>query len=180
VDETNAPWVVERAPEIRRQLRGGKESALGVDHEVKPSHTSAVDPPLTSTNGRILNSNQADVRFDLREDQDAITLTIKLSKYVQTHFMVVTEFFIIYTNVSSSRLIDTSLVEVDVQPTYVRVVIKGKLLQLVLPSAVAVDRSTAKRSIASGNLVITMPMVYIFLKIRIQKIHLHLTYYVIT
>ena len=80
VGETNALWVVERAPEIRRQLKSGKENALSVDDEVKPSHTSADAVPLTSKNGRILNSNQADVRFDLKEDQDAITLTVKLSK----------------------------------------------------------------------------------------------------
>ena len=51
-------------------------------------------------------------------------------------------------NCESSRLIDTSLVEVDVQPTFIRVVIKGKLLQLVLPTEVHSDRSAAQRSLS--------------------------------
>lgn len=54
---------------------------------------------------------------------------------------------------------DTSLLEVDVQPTYVRVTIKGQPLQLTLPAEVLSDRATAQRSIASGDLVITMPKV---------------------
>lgn len=54
---------------------------------------------------------------------------------------------------------DTSLIDVDVQPTFVRVRIKGKLLQLVLSSEVQSDRSVAQRSLASGDLVVTMPMV---------------------
>lgn len=54
---------------------------------------------------------------------------------------------------------DTSLIDVDVQPTFVRVVIKGKLLQLVLSAEVQSDRSVAQRSLASGDLVVTMPTV---------------------
>lgn len=58
-----------------------------------------------------------------------------------------------------SRYVDTSLLEVDVQPTFVRVIIKGELLQLVLPEEVQSDRAVAQRSLASGDLVITMPVV---------------------
>ena len=54
---------------------------------------------------------------------------------------------------------DTSLLDVDVQPKYVRVTLKGKVLQLVLPEDVASDSSTAKRSQTTGHLVITMPKV---------------------
>lgn len=54
---------------------------------------------------------------------------------------------------------DTSLLDVDVQPTFVRVTIKGQLLQLTLPTEVSTDRAVAQRSLASGDLVITMPTV---------------------
>lgn len=54
---------------------------------------------------------------------------------------------------------DTSLIDVDIQPTFVRVTIKGQLLQLVLPAEVQSDQSVAQRSLASGDLVITMPIV---------------------
>lgn len=52
---------------------------------------------------------------------------------------------------------DSSLIDVDVQPTYVRVTLKGKSLQLALGEEVRADASTAKRSQVSGHLVITMP-----------------------
>lgn len=57
------------------------------------------------------------------------------------------------------RHLDTSYVDVDVQPTYVRVTIKGKILQLTLSAEVAVDKSTAQRNTTTGSLVITMPRV---------------------
>lgn len=58
------------------------------------------------------------------------------------------------------RYLDTSLIEVDVQPIYVRVLIKGKVFQFVLPEEVATDRSTAQRSQTTGHLVVTMPKVH--------------------
>lgn len=55
------------------------------------------------------------------------------------------------------RYLDTSLIEVDVQPIFVKIVIKGKLFQFVLPEEVATDRSIAQRSQTTGHLVICMP-----------------------
>ena len=63
---------------------------------------------------------------------------------------------------------DTSLLDVDVQPTYVRVTIKGELLQLVLPAEVHSDQSVAQRSLASGDLIVTMPTVNLFPSISPQ------------
>lgn len=58
---------------------------------------------------------------------------------------------------------DTSELDVDVQPTYVRVTVREKLLQLVLDEEVKVDESNAKRLIGSKLLEITMPKVgYVF------------------
>ena len=54
---------------------------------------------------------------------------------------------------------DTSLVDVDVQPSYVRVTMKGKILQLRLHSDVKPDSSSAQRSQVTGHLLITMPKV---------------------
>ena len=59
--------------------------------------------------------------------------------------------------VGLERQLDSSLIEADVQPTLVRLLIKGRLLQLVLPAEVRPDASTAQRSRASGRLVLTMP-----------------------
>lgn len=54
---------------------------------------------------------------------------------------------------------NTSLVDVDVQPDYVRVTIKGKILQLVLPCEVSTDKSLAQRNVTTGNLLVTMPRI---------------------
>ncbi|XP_076692262.2 dynein axonemal assembly factor 11 isoform X3 [Callospermophilus lateralis] len=62
-------------------------------------------------------------------------------------------------NVNEPKYMDTSLIEVDVQPTYVRVMVKGKPFQLVLPAEVKPDSSSAKRSQTTGHLVICMPKV---------------------
>lgn len=45
----------------------------------------------------------------------------------------------------------------DVHPTYVSVIIKSKVLRLVLPVEVKAEESTAKRSLTTGHLLITMP-----------------------
>lgn len=61
---------------------------------------------------------------------------------------------------------DTSLIDIDVQPSYVRVTMKGKSLQLALSEEINPDSSTAKRSQTTGYLVITMPKVKQIIKSR--------------
>ena len=57
------------------------------------------------------------------------------------------------------RHLDSSLVDVDVHPHYVSVVIKAKTLRLNLPCEVKSSQSYAQRSKANGHLVIFMPKV---------------------
>ncbi|KAI8467228.1 MAG: hypothetical protein J3K34DRAFT_454530 [Monoraphidium minutum] len=59
--------------------------------------------------------------------------------------------------VQVGRYVDTSLVKADVRPRLVRLLVKGRLLQLVLPEEVCPDASTAQRSKATGALLLTMP-----------------------
>ncbi|XP_060840296.1 dynein axonemal assembly factor 11 isoform X3 [Rhopalosiphum padi] len=60
---------------------------------------------------------------------------------------------------SDEEFMDTSELDVDVQPTYVRVTVRKKILQLALDEEVRVDESNAKRLIGSKLLEITMPKV---------------------
>lgn len=55
------------------------------------------------------------------------------------------------------RFLETSLIDVDVQPNYVRATIKEKIFQLSLSEEVNVSESTSKRSQTTGHLLITMP-----------------------
>jgi protein TilB len=61
-------------------------------------------------------------------------------------------------DVAFGRFLDTSAIQADVQPTYVRLLAKGRLLQLHLPAEVAPDASVAQRSRVTGNLLVTMPL----------------------
>ena len=80
-------------------------------------------------------------------------------------------------DIACYKYLDTSQIDVDVQPTYVRVTMKGKVIQLVLLEEVSPvrishilseliceslwqDSSSAKRSETTGHLVITMPKVH--------------------
>ncbi len=63
----------------------------------------------------------------------------------------------IILDVAVGKFLDTSLIEADVQPRFVRLLIKGKLLQLTLSEEVSPDRSVAQRNKHTGHLVVTMP-----------------------
>lgn len=93
-------------------------------------------PKLFSPEGRPYNVNQAKVSFTLNDEDDRERIILEVAAY---------------------RHLDTAHLDVDVQPRYVRVTIKGKVLQLALPCEVSTDRSEAKRNVTTGNLVITMP-----------------------
>ncbi len=60
-------------------------------------------------------------------------------------------------DISIQRHLSSSLIDVDVHPTYISVVIKSKVLRLRLPIEVKAEDSTAKRSLTTGHLLITMP-----------------------
>ncbi len=55
------------------------------------------------------------------------------------------------------RYLDTSLIDVDVQPKYVRVTIKGKIFQLALNEEVKIEESSCQRSQITGHLLIKIP-----------------------
>ncbi|XP_077023805.1 dynein axonemal assembly factor 11 isoform X3 [Tamandua tetradactyla] len=93
---------------------------------------------LITEDGKVLNVNEPKLDFTLKDDEKHNQLTLDLAVY---------------------RYMDTSLIDVDVQPTYVRVMVKGKPFQLVLPVEVKPDSSSARRSQTTGHLVICMPKV---------------------
>lgn len=55
------------------------------------------------------------------------------------------------------RYLETSLIDVDVQPAYVRVTVKNKIFQMALNEEVRTSDATSKRSQTTGYLLITMP-----------------------
>uniref|UniRef100_A0A480EIJ9 Leucine-rich repeat-containing protein 6 n=2 Tax=Sus scrofa TaxID=9823 RepID=A0A480EIJ9_PIG len=112
--------------------RKDQEKLSGKKKKVKPPRV------LITEDGRALNVNEPKLDFSLKDDEKRNQIVLDLAVY---------------------RYMDTSLIDVDVQPTYVRVTVKGKPFQLVLPAEVKPDSSSAQRSQTTGHLVVCMPKV---------------------
>ncbi|CAO2602138.1 Dynein axonemal assembly factor 11, partial [Lemmus lemmus] len=112
--------------------RKAQEKLSGNKKKVKPPRT------LVTEDGKVLNVNEANLDFSLKDDEKHNQIILDLAVY---------------------RYMDTSLIEVDVQPTYVRVMVKGKPFQLALSAEVQPDKSSAKRSQTTGHLLICMPKI---------------------
>ncbi|NWX87548.1 TILB protein, partial [Nothoprocta ornata] len=130
--EEPTPYTPESRLEAHRYIeeRRAKDSKRESKKKEKPLRT------LITADGKALNVNEPKLHFTLEDDEENNQFILDLAVY---------------------RHLDTSLLDVDVQPTYVRVWVKGKLFQLVLPEEVKLDSSSAKRSQTTGHLVISMP-----------------------
>eukprot|EP00051_Salpingoeca_urceolata_P023027 m.386519 g.386519 ORF g.386519 m.386519 type:complete len:467 (+) comp20054_c0_seq6:2915-4315(+) len=142
-DEANRKFweeETEYTPEARIQAHRRQE-AMREKQDEKRDGTDKTKPPKRVRqffrDGKPLNMNEAGLQFDLSgHDATEQEFVLELSVY---------------------RYLDTSQIDLDVQPTYVRAVIKGKAFQLVLPEEINPDKSSAKRSQVSGHLMVTMP-----------------------
>ncbi|XP_028283189.1 dynein axonemal assembly factor 11 [Parambassis ranga] len=128
---TPCSFTPESRLEAHRHLEE-KRRAKETEKEKKPKAPRM----LITADGRVMNVNEPKLDFSLTEDEESNSIVLDLALY---------------------RHMDTSLLDVDVQPTYARVSVKGKIFQIVLPAEVKPDSSTAKRSQTTGHLVLTMP-----------------------
>uniref|UniRef100_A0A4W4GQG7 Leucine-rich repeat-containing protein 6 n=1 Tax=Electrophorus electricus TaxID=8005 RepID=A0A4W4GQG7_ELEEL len=126
-------------PESRLEAHRHLEEKRSQKEEMRePKNKGKPRRALITPEGRVLNVNEAKLGFTLSEDEDNNSVLLDLHVY---------------------RHLDTSLLDLDIQPTYVRVTVKGKVFQLVLPDEVKPDSSTAQRSQTTGHLLLTMPKV---------------------
>lgn len=77
----------------------------------------------------------------------------------RTEFVLNEMFMFCFCPLLYTRYLDTSLIDVDAQPKYVRVTIKQKTFQLALNDEIRMDAATSKRSQTTGHLLITLPKV---------------------
>lgn len=117
--------------EKRKQKEKRDDERLGRNKQVKETRFFAAD-------GHVLNVNQGKWDFEFHDDEDNNRFVLDLPCF---------------------RYLDTSLIDVDVQPMYVRVTVKGKVFQMALSEEVNLDSSSAKRSQTTGHLIIEMPKV---------------------
>ncbi|KFV76309.1 Protein tilB, partial [Struthio camelus australis] len=131
--EEPTPYTPESRLETHRYIeekRRAKDNIRESKKKEKPLRT------LVTTEGKVLNVNEPKLHFSLEDDEENNQFILDLAVY---------------------RHLDTSLLDVDVQPTYIRILVKGKPFQLVLPEEVKPDSSSAKRSQTTGHLVVSMP-----------------------
>ncbi|RUS78319.1 hypothetical protein EGW08_013923 [Elysia chlorotica] len=127
--QQQSSYTPESRIEVHNHLKELKEKEEKKDEtDEKPSRKYFAD------DGRPFNVNEPKVDFKLTEDDENIFLDVSIFKHT-----------------------DTSMLDCDVQPQYVRVVLKGKILQLQLPEEVSGVNSKAQRSKITGHLLITMP-----------------------
>ncbi|XP_015417066.1 PREDICTED: protein tilB homolog [Myotis davidii] len=113
------------------------------DKEKSSEKKKKVKPPrmLITADGRALNVNEPKLDFSLKDDEKRNQIILDLAVY---------------------RYMDTSLISVDVQPTYVRVTVKGKVRMPVgwlrLQSQ-PLDYASVSNPLSTGHLVVCMPKV---------------------
>ncbi len=66
---------------------------------------------------------------------------------------------VVVLDVHVARHLDSSLIDVDIHPHFISIVIKSKVLRLRLPAEVKVSESKCQRSKVSGSLMVIMPKV---------------------
>ncbi|XP_027501488.1 protein tilB homolog isoform X1 [Corapipo altera] len=124
-------------PESRLETHRYIEEKRRAKDNIRESKKSEKPPwTLVTAEGKVLNVNVPKLHFSLKDDEENNQFILELAVY---------------------RYLDTSLLDVDVQPTYIRVLVKEKPFQFVLPEEVKPDSSSAKRSQTTGHLVVTMP-----------------------
>ncbi|KAH9492273.1 Protein tilB [Bulinus truncatus] len=121
-------------PESRWEVHNHLKELKEKDQKKEETNDKKSQRKLFAEDGRPFNINEPKVDFSLTEDDENIYLDVAVFKHM-----------------------DTSLLDCDVQPTHVRVTLKGKILQLCLTEEVNGENSAAKRSEITGHLVITMP-----------------------
>lgn len=123
----------ERARREREEPAPGSLSALHKELKQKPPRLTPEEE--LKKYGRLLLRNEAGVPFHLDQDDDAVVvLTVEPGKFIST-----------------------TLISVEVEIHVIRVVIKGKLLQLPVEDDLAADRAAVQRSATTGQLKITAP-----------------------
>lgn len=122
----------EHAPETRIEMSQRSRRARKQNDTVE---TKRKEVKLFTKEGRPLNINQAKIPFTFNDDNpEEYLLTIHVYKHL-----------------------DTELIDVDLQPIYVKISIKEKIFQIVFPDEILIDKSTCQRSTTTGHLVIKMP-----------------------
>uniref|UniRef100_A0A7S1QKX6 Dynein axonemal assembly factor 11-like CS domain-containing protein n=1 Tax=Neobodo designis TaxID=312471 RepID=A0A7S1QKX6_NEODS len=130
-----------------KQKPAGSFSAMADELKAKPKMLTPEEE--IEKYGRVLLRNEAKVDYryeDDSDDRDDVVLFVQPGKFIST-----------------------TSIDIDAQPSYIRILIKGKVLQLVHPVDVAVDKISVQRAQTTGELKLTMPVAAHVLQERKEK-----------
>ncbi|RZF39579.1 hypothetical protein LSTR_LSTR001100 [Laodelphax striatellus] len=125
----------ENTPEARIEIANRIRKSKELKNKAEEKRQKRVIK-LFNKDGAPLNVNEAKIDFRFSEDDESNSYVLELHTY---------------------KHLDTSFIDIDVQPFYIKVLIKGKVFQLTFDEEVKMAEATAQRSQSSGHLVITMP-----------------------
>ena len=123
-----------------------RESSNGNDDSAEVNATN-----LTKKDGGIKQCNQGKYQFWFEEEDNAKNNGAEEKKRSGGNTLIM--------RIAIPKHLSTSLIDVDIHPTYVSVVIKSKILRVILPVEVMSTQSSARRSAATGYLELVMPKV---------------------
>lgn len=140
----NTSEMSEHAPEVRTEMyreigeqkekeERRKKEMLPKERDYEREHEDSVETIRLKerSSSKVLQCNQGRWEFEIREDdRNNLILDLHLSKHIVS-----------------------SLIDVDVQPTYCSIIIKNKIFRLEWPEEVKADLGKAERSQASGHLL---------------------------
>lgn len=154
-DDTFWKTSSENAPETRTEIsqRSHKNKKCGKDETLVKKKSVK----LFTKDGRPLNVNQAKLSFVFIDDDPMqFILDVAIYKYININILLsILKMYLLCIY----RHLDTNFIDVDLQPLYVKILIKNAVFQFVLPEEIFTERSTAQRSQITGHLVIKMPRV---------------------
>jgi len=132
---------VEAYEQLQRQKEESeaksKENSMFSDfREFDESFKKKPIPSVYTPQGDIRQCNEGRYEFQFSESDDGTCILLEMKL---------------------PRFMDTSLVNVDLHPLYVRLDIKGKITQLKFEDEIHVDQSKVQRSQTTGALLLTMP-----------------------
>jgi protein TilB len=139
------PWSPEARVAMYRELAEQKEEKERQRRELEPpkrdyaaEHAAAVEAARAKqeASGVLRQCNEGRWDFSLEDEDGKGNAVLRLQL---------------------SRFLDTSLVDVDLHPTHVTVIIRSKVFRILWPAEVISGKATCQRSQTTGELVITAP-----------------------
>ncbi|ORZ33066.1 hypothetical protein BCR44DRAFT_1515027 [Catenaria anguillulae PL171] len=126
---------IDQVPEekLSDEFNNDPEERAKKEREERRKAKQASKPKRVTEDGRVLQCNEPKLEYTFEAADELVVFELHVSKFI-----------------------DTSLLDVQVKPDHVRVLVKDKLVQLKVPVEVDPERVAVVRSLATGVLSVSM------------------------